>query len=152
MPEAKKRPYSYDYKARANPRRYLLSGIPPTLWENVRAKARREQGKSQPDPLPSAAGVGEPRRDVSHSDLSAITDGPALVGRTRASQTLQARDLPRKPFCKADVVGIHPRNEFPSRKRNRLIETRRKAGRLRFAHQANAIVAETFDDSAALIG
>jgi hypothetical protein len=37
-----KRPYSLDYTARANPRRYLLSGIPPTLWENVRAKARRE--------------------------------------------------------------------------------------------------------------
>jgi hypothetical protein len=37
-----KKPYSYDYTARANPRRYLLSGIPPTLWERVRSRARRE--------------------------------------------------------------------------------------------------------------
>ena len=37
-----KRPYSTQYTARQNPRRYLLSGIPPTLWENCRAKARRE--------------------------------------------------------------------------------------------------------------
>jgi len=37
-----KRPYSYNYTARANPRRYLLSGIPPTLWNQVRAKAKRE--------------------------------------------------------------------------------------------------------------
>jgi len=37
-----KRPYSMKYTARANPRRYLLSGIPPTLWEKVRARARRD--------------------------------------------------------------------------------------------------------------
>ena len=37
-----KRPYSYKYTARANPQRYLLSGIPPTLWETTRARARRE--------------------------------------------------------------------------------------------------------------
>lgn len=37
-----KRPYSMKYTARANPRRYLLSGIPPTLWEKVRKQARRE--------------------------------------------------------------------------------------------------------------
>ena len=37
-----KRPYSTKYRARQNPRRYLLSGIPPTLWEGARARARRE--------------------------------------------------------------------------------------------------------------
>jgi hypothetical protein len=37
-----KRPYSTQFTARGIPRRYLLSGIPPTLWENIRAKARRE--------------------------------------------------------------------------------------------------------------
>lgn len=37
-----KRPYSKAFTARSGPRRYLLSGIPPTLWENARAKARRE--------------------------------------------------------------------------------------------------------------
>jgi hypothetical protein len=30
------------HTARANPRRYLLSGIPPTLWDHARAKAKRE--------------------------------------------------------------------------------------------------------------
>jgi hypothetical protein len=39
---AKKQPYSTRYTARGNPRRYLLSGIPPSLWERVRAKARRD--------------------------------------------------------------------------------------------------------------
>lgn len=39
---ATKRPYSMKYTARANPRRYLLSGIPPTLWETCRTRARRE--------------------------------------------------------------------------------------------------------------
>ena len=39
---AKKRPYSYQFTARRNPRRYLLSGIPPTLWEDAKARARRE--------------------------------------------------------------------------------------------------------------
>ena len=37
-----KRPYSMKYTARKNPRQYLLSGIPPTLWENARSKAKRE--------------------------------------------------------------------------------------------------------------
>lgn len=37
-----KRPYSTQFTARGIPRRYLLSGIPPTLWENIRAKAKRE--------------------------------------------------------------------------------------------------------------
>lgn len=37
-----KRPYSTQYTARANPRRYLLSGIPPTLWEKVRRQAKKE--------------------------------------------------------------------------------------------------------------
>jgi hypothetical protein len=37
-----KRPYSMAFTARSGARRYLLSGIPPTLWERVRAKARRE--------------------------------------------------------------------------------------------------------------
>ena len=39
----RKRPYSTQYTARSNPRRYLLSGIPPTLWEAARAKARKEK-------------------------------------------------------------------------------------------------------------
>jgi hypothetical protein len=39
---AKKKPYSYSYTARQNPRRYLLSGIPPSLWGRVQAKAKRE--------------------------------------------------------------------------------------------------------------
>lgn len=37
-----KRPYSTQFTARGVPRRYLLSGIPPTFWESVRAKAKRE--------------------------------------------------------------------------------------------------------------
>lgn len=37
-----KRPYSTKFTARGVPRRYLLSGIPPTLWERVRAQAKRE--------------------------------------------------------------------------------------------------------------
>jgi len=39
---ATKQPYSTKYTARANPRRYLLSGIPPMLWERARKKARAE--------------------------------------------------------------------------------------------------------------
>jgi len=39
---AKKRPYSLNYTAQRNPRRYLLSGIPPTLWEAVRRQAKKE--------------------------------------------------------------------------------------------------------------
>jgi hypothetical protein len=38
----RRRPYSTRHTARANPRRYLLSGIPPTLWAEVRTRARRE--------------------------------------------------------------------------------------------------------------
>jgi hypothetical protein len=37
-----KRPYSTKHTARQNPRRYLLSGIPPTLWARAQAKAKRE--------------------------------------------------------------------------------------------------------------
>jgi hypothetical protein len=37
-----KRPYSMQFTARQNPRRYLLSGIPPTLWARCRSKARQE--------------------------------------------------------------------------------------------------------------
>ncbi len=37
-----KRPYSMQFTARSGPRRYLLSGIPPTLWDRARAKARRD--------------------------------------------------------------------------------------------------------------
>jgi hypothetical protein len=37
-----KRPYTSEFRARQNPQRYLLSGIPPTLWERVRRKARAE--------------------------------------------------------------------------------------------------------------
>jgi hypothetical protein len=36
------RPYSTKYTARANPRRYLLSGIPPTLWMRARRRAAQE--------------------------------------------------------------------------------------------------------------
>ena len=39
---AKKKPYSMEFRALRNPRRYLLDGIPPTLWEKARAKARKE--------------------------------------------------------------------------------------------------------------
>jgi hypothetical protein len=44
MAKAKKqpRPYSFDFQAQGTPRRYLLSGIPPTLWEGVRRQAKRE--------------------------------------------------------------------------------------------------------------
>jgi hypothetical protein len=37
-----KRPYSKQFTAARNPRRYLLSGIPPDLWATARAQARRE--------------------------------------------------------------------------------------------------------------
>jgi hypothetical protein len=37
-----KRPYSLEYTAQGVPARYLLSGIPPTLWKKVRAQAKRE--------------------------------------------------------------------------------------------------------------
>lgn len=37
-----KRPYSTQFTARGNPRRYLLSGIPPTLWDRARQRARKE--------------------------------------------------------------------------------------------------------------
>jgi hypothetical protein len=37
-----KRPRSTRYVARSNPQRYLLSGIPPTLWQNCRAAAKHE--------------------------------------------------------------------------------------------------------------
>ena len=37
----KKRPYSTEFTALRNPRRYLLSGIPPTLWEEARKRARK---------------------------------------------------------------------------------------------------------------
>src|SRR5262245_46027970 len=36
------RPYSLKYTARQNPRRYLLSGIPPMLWERIRKQAKKE--------------------------------------------------------------------------------------------------------------
>lgn len=38
----KQRPYSLNYTAKGTPRRYLLSGIPPTLWEKFERRARRE--------------------------------------------------------------------------------------------------------------
>lgn len=37
-----KQPWTDEFRARGNPRRYLLSGIPPTLWERARKKAREE--------------------------------------------------------------------------------------------------------------
>jgi len=37
-----KKPYSTEFTARSNPRRYLLSGIPPTLWTNVQRRARQQ--------------------------------------------------------------------------------------------------------------
>lgn len=37
-----KRPYSMEFTAQRNPRRYLLSGIPPTLWTNVQRQAKKE--------------------------------------------------------------------------------------------------------------
>ncbi len=37
-----KRPYSKAHTAKGTPRRYLLSGIPPTLWAKARAKAAKE--------------------------------------------------------------------------------------------------------------
>lgn len=36
------RPYSLNYTAKGKPRRYLLSGIPPTLWEKFERRAKRE--------------------------------------------------------------------------------------------------------------
>lgn len=40
---ARKRPYSQAFTARTStPHRYLLDGIPPTLWEKAQQKARRE--------------------------------------------------------------------------------------------------------------
>lgn len=36
------RPYSFDYQAQGEPKRYLLSGIPPTLWRRFQARCRRE--------------------------------------------------------------------------------------------------------------
>ena len=38
-----KRPHSYQFRARAGSgRRYLLSGIPPVLWDRARRKARAQ--------------------------------------------------------------------------------------------------------------
>lgn len=37
-----KQPYSTQFTARGVPRRYLLSGIPPMLWDRVRSQAKRE--------------------------------------------------------------------------------------------------------------
>jgi hypothetical protein len=43
MTKAKRpRPYSFDYQAQGTPKRYLLSGIPPTLWRKFQARAKRE--------------------------------------------------------------------------------------------------------------
>lgn len=42
MAKKKKRPYSYEFKAQGEPKRYLLSGIPPTLWRKFQARCRRE--------------------------------------------------------------------------------------------------------------
>ena len=36
------RPYSMQFTAQGTPVRYLLSGIPPTLWRNARVRAKRE--------------------------------------------------------------------------------------------------------------
>jgi hypothetical protein len=36
------RPYSFDFTAQGTPKRYLLSGIPPTLWRRFQARAKRE--------------------------------------------------------------------------------------------------------------
>jgi predicted HicB family RNase H-like nuclease len=41
MPKPR-RPYSTKFTARGVPRRYLLSGIPPGLWEAARKKARQD--------------------------------------------------------------------------------------------------------------
>jgi len=40
----KQRPYSLNFTAKkgSTPRRYLLSGIPPTLWTRFETRARRE--------------------------------------------------------------------------------------------------------------
>jgi hypothetical protein len=37
-----RKPYSTKFTARQNPQRYLLSGIPPTMWTRVKAGARQE--------------------------------------------------------------------------------------------------------------
>lgn len=37
------RPYSFDYQAKGAPKRYLLSGIPPTLWRRFQARCKRER-------------------------------------------------------------------------------------------------------------
>jgi hypothetical protein len=41
-PKKGARPYSLQFTAQGKPVRYLLSGIPPTLWRNARARAKRE--------------------------------------------------------------------------------------------------------------
>jgi hypothetical protein len=48
MPQKKSRPYSMQFTAQGTPVRYLLSGIPPTLWKNARARAKRDHVALRP--------------------------------------------------------------------------------------------------------
>lgn len=43
MAQKKKRPYAMTYTAEKNPRRYLLSGIPPELWKSFQSRCKRER-------------------------------------------------------------------------------------------------------------
>ena len=83
---------------------------------------------------------------------TAREDHGAATDQVKLRVFTQASDLTRKPLRKADIVGIHPRDELAFRERNRLIETRRQSGGTRFPDQANALVMKALDDRAALVG
>jgi hypothetical protein len=92
----RKRPYSTQFTARQNPRRYLLSGIPPSLWDKVRTRARREglavrtvilslaeQWVERPEGQPLAIAPIEPEPEMNLQELAAAA---AVIAKTLARQ------------------------------------------------------------------
>ena len=64
----------------------------------------------------------------------------------------QASDLPGKTLREANIVGIHPGDEFSFAESHRLVEACRQSGGTGFADQPNPPVTKPLDDGAALIG
>src|SRR5581483_8103434 len=93
----------------------------------------------------------EPDRHLAHEFAATSEDHSATAQKIKLSILTQAIDLPCQPLRKADVVGIHPRDELAPRERDRLIETRRKAGGGGFTDETNARVAKSFNDCGTII-
>src|SRR5581483_12510603 len=100
------------------------------------APARMRQRKTHKGPRHDVL-MMEPDRHLAHEFAATSEDHSATAQKIKLSILTQAIDLPCQPLRKADVVGIHPRDELAPRERDRLIETRRKAGGGGFTDETN---------------